>query len=316
MDLKLLEYIVAIADFQNVTKAADSLYISQSGLNQQLIKAEKDLGVALFYRSKKAMIPTPAGQLYVQNARVILKLAQNTITQIKDLNNNPSGDIFFGLPFEHGTDLFIDISPDFTKKFPNYTIHLQEQTVHAMEEKIKKNQMDLAFIMRSNTPSSDFKYEHLCTEKLVLGVPAKSWVAQYAAPAGKPLNTIDLSQLKNENFALMFFGSTMRVVIDPMFERAGYHPIIHYETLMNNTLCRLVSKGLCCTILPQSYAKKSHSTAWFYLEDDPHWEWYIIYSKTRVLSMGDQYLIQLAKNYSEKMEQYWQMYGIGMPTAD
>ena len=45
MDLKLLEYIVAIADYGNITKAAEALYITQSGLNQQLIKLEKELNI-------------------------------------------------------------------------------------------------------------------------------------------------------------------------------------------------------------------------------------------------------------------------------
>ena len=53
MNFKILEYIVAIAETGNVTKAAERLFISQSGLNQQLIKLETELGTPLFHRSKK-----------------------------------------------------------------------------------------------------------------------------------------------------------------------------------------------------------------------------------------------------------------------
>lgn len=59
MNFKILEYIVAIAETGSVTKAADRLFISQSGLNQQLIKLETELGTPLFHRSKKEMRPTP-----------------------------------------------------------------------------------------------------------------------------------------------------------------------------------------------------------------------------------------------------------------
>ena len=48
MELRQLEYIVAIADQGNITKAAESLFITQSGLNQQLIKLEQELGIQLF----------------------------------------------------------------------------------------------------------------------------------------------------------------------------------------------------------------------------------------------------------------------------
>ena len=60
MNFKILEYIVAIAETGSVTKAADRLFISQSGLNQQLIKLETELGTPLFHRSKKKCArPTP-----------------------------------------------------------------------------------------------------------------------------------------------------------------------------------------------------------------------------------------------------------------
>ena len=52
MDLKQLEYMVAIAECGNISKAAETLFITQSGLNQQLIKLEKELGQQLFYRNK------------------------------------------------------------------------------------------------------------------------------------------------------------------------------------------------------------------------------------------------------------------------
>lgn len=314
MDFKLLEYIIAIADAGSVTKAAETLYISQSGLNQQLIKVEKSLGTALFYRTKKEMRPTLAGTIYIANARRILKMAQNCVTQIQDLSDNPCGTISYGLPFEHGVDLFLNVSEEFSKKYPNVSISLMEQTVKQMQEKVQTDQLDMAFVMMNEKPSSnDFDYIHLCTEKLVLGIPIRHPLAQYAAPPNKPLHTMELELLKNDKFAFMFAGSTMRNIIDPLFEEAGYTPDIRYETLMNNALYRLVEKGLCCTIMPQSYARKSKNSAWFYLEQNPHWEWYIIFSKTRVLSSADKYLISLSRIYAERMKEYWDSNDIGTP---
>lgn len=62
MELRQLEYIVAIADQGNITKAAESLFITQSGLNQQLIKLEQELGIQLFYRDKHHLQMTAAGK--------------------------------------------------------------------------------------------------------------------------------------------------------------------------------------------------------------------------------------------------------------
>ena len=54
MDLRQIQYIVAIAEENNITRAAEKLYITQSALNQQLLKLEKELGVQLFHRSRTA----------------------------------------------------------------------------------------------------------------------------------------------------------------------------------------------------------------------------------------------------------------------
>ena len=222
MNFKILEYIVAIAETGSVTKAAERLFISQSGLNQQLIKLEAELGTPLFHRSKKEMRPTHAGRIYIENARRILKMAQNCVSQINDLSENPRGTISFGLPYEHGADLFISIAKAFSHAFPNVAITLTEQNVREMENNVQTDRLDLAFVMVKDKPSSRyFDCVHLCTERLVLGIPRKHPMAQYAAPTGKPLNTMDLKHFKNDPFAFMFSGSTMRSVIDPLFEEAG-----------------------------------------------------------------------------------------------
>ena len=314
MNFKILEYIVAIAETGSVTKAADRLFISQSGLNQQLIKLETELGTPLFHRSKKEMRPTHAGLIYIENARRILKMAQNCVSQINDLSENPRGTISYGLPYEHGADLFISIAKDFSHAFPKVAITLTEQTVKEMENNVQTDHLDLAFVMVKNKPSSCyFDCVHLCTERLVLGIPRKHPMAQYAAPTGKPLNTMDLKHFKNDPFAFMFSGSTMRSVIDPLFEEAGYLPKIRYETHMNNVLYRLVSNGLCCTIMPQSYVQKDNNSVWFYPDQIPSWEWCIIFSKDRMLTSADKYLIQLSLDYAQKMKDYWDQHGFGAP---
>ena len=73
MDLRQLEYIVQIAEENNITRAAEKLYITQSALNQQLLKLEKELGVPLFHRSRTDWHPTEAGEIYLSAARKMLQ---------------------------------------------------------------------------------------------------------------------------------------------------------------------------------------------------------------------------------------------------
>ena len=73
MDLRQIQYIVAIAEENNITRAAEKLYITQSALNQQLLKLEKELGVQLFHRSRTDWHPTEAGEIYLKAAREMLR---------------------------------------------------------------------------------------------------------------------------------------------------------------------------------------------------------------------------------------------------
>ena len=57
MDLRQIEYIIAIEQEESISKAAEKLFITQSALNQQLLKLEKELGMPLFERKKRQMIP-------------------------------------------------------------------------------------------------------------------------------------------------------------------------------------------------------------------------------------------------------------------
>ena len=85
MDTRQIEYILKIAEENNITHAAAKLFITQSALNQQLIKLEKELGAPLFHRSRTNWHLTEAGEVYVKNAKEMLRLKRETYQTITDL---------------------------------------------------------------------------------------------------------------------------------------------------------------------------------------------------------------------------------------
>ena len=87
MDLKQIEYIVKIDDEHSITRAAEKLFVTQSALNQQLLRLEKELGAPLLHRSKVDMRPTEIGQVYLDNAREILRIKQRTYNLINDMTD-------------------------------------------------------------------------------------------------------------------------------------------------------------------------------------------------------------------------------------
>ncbi len=118
MDLKQVEYIVQIAKENNITHAAEKLFITQSALNQQLLKLEKELGTPLFYRSRTDWRPTAAGEVYLKSARELLRIKKDTYSLIYDIAETKKGNISVGFTPDRGIAMFTKVYPQFHDEFP------------------------------------------------------------------------------------------------------------------------------------------------------------------------------------------------------
>lgn len=85
MDLRQLEYIIAIDSERHISKAANKLFITQSALNQQLLKIESELGTKLFDRKHPFMISTLAGKIYLNTAKQMIEMKVNTRPKLKNI---------------------------------------------------------------------------------------------------------------------------------------------------------------------------------------------------------------------------------------
>ncbi|MGE4354613.1 MAG: LysR family transcriptional regulator [Oscillospiraceae bacterium] len=299
MDLKQLEYLVMIDNHHSITRAASELYITQSGLNQQLLKLEKEVGMPLFFRSKHGLFPTQAGSIYLENAKRILQIQKENNTRLRDLAESATGELKIGITYEHGVDMFINIFPKFYEKYPYVAIKPQECIVRQQQMMIANGQLDLGFVLLNMTDRTDDEYLTIFHEDLVLGVHKSHPLAYLAALPGQPLVTVDLSQFKNDRYSLMFPDSTMRDVIDPLFEAAGFKPNLLFESSVNHALFEMVRKGLCCTIIPRYCIHEDENVVWFKLNGNPGWDFAVTYAKGAYLSNAGKYLIKLAAAYGK-----------------
>lgn len=129
MDLKQVEYILKIAEENNITRAAEKLFITQSALNQQLLKLERELDTPLFYRSRTNWRPTEAGEVYIRNAKELLRIRKTTYDQIRDIARTKKGTLTIGITPGRGIALFGSVYPIFHQKYPYITVEPIEQNV-------------------------------------------------------------------------------------------------------------------------------------------------------------------------------------------
>ena len=300
MELKQLEYIVKIAEEGSITKAAEKLFISQSGLNQQLLKLESDLGQQLFHRGKNDFRLTEAGEIYVDYARRILSLKQEAYNKLNDLANNQTGRLRLGLTPERGINMLMNVYPAFYRQYPNITIEPQEINIHQQLSMIAKGYLDLGFVTLSEEDKTNDEYVHIYYENILLAVPRSNPLAANGAPPGEPFATADLSKFRSEKFVLMFKDSTLRRVIDPLFKEAGFAPQILFETSSNVTLRNMVKNQLACSLISHNYAKDQEDIAYFYLPSRPFWELCATYKKGHYLTKAASSFLELAIQHYRK----------------
>ena len=297
MDLKQLEYIVAIEKYGNLSKAAQKLYITPSALNQQLSKLEKELNLELFTRNQRQLTPTAAGQIYLNTAREMLAMKQATYARLQDISNCQSGIYKLGLTYDHGNEIFAHVYPAFHRNYPGIELRCFQMLVPEIHQMLVKRQLDLALILTGNPEQyTDIEYVHFSTENLLLGLPASHPLAANIKLEACPYHTIDLSLLKDESFAMALKQTTMRKeLLDPMFERAGFKPHVIMESCLNHFLEQLCASGICSCIIPQSMVTNKTDIAWFYLPGAPRFDFGVAYPKGMYINRALQNFIDLTR---------------------
>lgn len=297
MDIKQITYILTIAQEGGITKAANKLFITQSALDQQLLKLENELGTRLFYRSRPNFSLTPAGKVYVSYAKRILKLRNEAYHHIHDLADQRRGSLSVAFAPERGMEMFMNVYPVFYETYPEVTVTPQELSVRRQLELLQRDELDLGFISVRDTDIPGLECTVLLQEEFVLITPMTHPLAQQAAPPGAPLTVLNTEALRQLRFCLIEPRSTQREVIDPIFTQGSIEPDIFLETASNRANVSMVGKGLSCSIVPFHYARTLTDVACFRLASAPRWSVAACCRKGGYLSKPARHFIELAGEF-------------------
>ncbi len=301
MDLKQIEYIVKIDDEHSITRAAEKLFVTQSALNQQLLRLEKELGAPLFHRSKVDMRPTEIGQVYLDNAREILRIKQRTYNLINDMTDAKKGRLSIGFTPGRGSEMFTHVYPSFHQAYPNVIVEPHELSVHRQQQMISQGNLDIGFQTLSERQRSDSEYIKLGEEEIFLLVPSIHPAAEQLAAtqtASAPFPIANLTLFQYEPFVLMYKESTIRAITDEIFRKSGFTPNVLFETASNNTVLSMIEANLCCGVVPEYYVRRlPKGISCFAFPTHPSWDIAANYRKNGYLSEAAKYFIELVRNF-------------------
>ncbi len=241
MELHQLRYVVAIADTGNFTRAAETSFVSQPSLSQQVAKLEKELGHRLFHRLGRRAVPTDAGAVFVERARRILFEVENAASEIRD-DPDLGRQITLGVIQTVAPYLLPSLISRTRKVLPNLKINTYEGFRGDLVDGIIDGRIDLALVAM---PLSDprLSAEPIFREPLLLAVGRNHRLASK--------RTFTVADLAEETFIMMGRSSTLTEQVQQFCGEHDFEPRIGYRCGQVTTLKSLVGLGLGIAILPR-----------------------------------------------------------------
>lgn len=191
MELRHLRYFVAVAEQENVSRAALNLHVSQPGVSRQIHDLEEELGFKLFERNAKALKLTAAGRKFLEEARAVLLRADDAVKNARAVATGADGEIHIG----YAPSLTIQILPralrTFRSKFPGTRVSLHDLSTDEMLAGLRAGKLQVTLMARP-------------ARKMLTGVHFQE-LARYpicaALPPNHPLansKTVSIEQLDKE----------------------------------------------------------------------------------------------------------------------
>ena len=146
MDIRVLQYFLAVVREENITKAAQLLHITQPTLSRQLMGLEQELGVKLFVRSNHNIILTEDGMILKRRAQEILSLADKTKRDFLQKDEALSGTISIGSGEFRSTEYLAKIIAEFRRKYPNVNYEIYSGNANNIRDYIERGFLDIGLM--------------------------------------------------------------------------------------------------------------------------------------------------------------------------
>lgn len=242
MELRQLKYFVAVAEELNFRRAAEKLYMQQPPLSRQIRQLETELGVELFYRTKRSVSLTPAGQSFLAEARLTLAQAQRAIKSVQPQNTDKLTIGFSICAFDR---VLPEIIQKFRQQHRETQVNLTEMSKEKQIQALLNRQIDVGFCY---APINNLKFDSvtILSEPLAVVIsPDHPLVRQ---------EKIELRSLHNEPFILCpeDIKPDVRQQIIQLCDRVGFQPKIVQEATPPEAQLRLVESGMGISLIAAS----------------------------------------------------------------
>jgi LysR family hydrogen peroxide-inducible transcriptional activator len=279
MTITQLKYVLAVAEHQNFTKAAQKTFVTQPTLSMQIQKLEEELDILIFDRSKKPIELTSVGKKIVNQARNIVNESERMQDVVDQEKGFIGGDFHLGIIPTIMPTLLPMFLKNFTNKYPKVHLKIEELTTDEIISKISEGHLDAA-IAATPLEIPTIKERALYYEPFVGYIPQSHRLFSKKKIDGKDLDLDDILLLED--------GHCFRDGVLNLCKASKLNPddTFQLESGSFETLIKLSNEGLGMTLLPYLHtldlSEKQEKNLRYFNEPSPAREVSIIYSASEL----------------------------------
>ena len=244
MELRNIQYFIAIAEEQSFSKAALRLGISQPPLSMQIKKLEREIGVELFYRYSHGVALTPAGETFLKMVLPVQNQLKNAVKLTQSTANGELGELRHGFT---GTSILNSLIPTAIQALP-FNIasgpNLEANSLILIES-LLNNELDIAIVRPPAQYPKAITIRNLIDEKLIAALPI-----QYPTED----EVVDLAEFKHESFIVSppEVSAGLYAAILNSCQQHGFTPKIGQQAPQIVSILSLVAANLGISLVPES----------------------------------------------------------------
>jgi DNA-binding transcriptional LysR family regulator len=249
MELRQLKYFLAVTEAESISKAAETLFITQPNLSRQMRSLEEEIGQQLFVRGSRKITLTQTGQLLQKRAEEILSLYDKTKSEISTPDTAVSGDIYIGGGESYAVETVAKAAKLVQESYPQVKFHFFSGDTMGVVERLDKGLIDFAILiepadlskydyfklpqvdtwgvlMKKDSPLAKCEYvtaQNLYNQPLILSQHSicKSIISNWFAPHGKKPKVVATYNLLYNASLLVKEGLGYAICIDKIINTSG-----------------------------------------------------------------------------------------------
>lgn len=254
MNINQLRYFVTAAENRSFSKAAAKHFISQTAVTQQIQALEESLGVTLFDRSTRPIKVTPAGNLFLVDAKAILERVNYSINRVQEASVGFVGNLRIGYTKGYERSKLSNTLRAFHDKYPNVLISCYRCDTDTLATGLQNNEFDIIFTWDSTELSKDRSIAAHVIERSPLVV------ALYNSHPFSGRTFLKRSELRSEDILFMTHSRDADSIGDrhfyELYYKAGYKPNITFRSNDMESILMMVAAGEGISVLPGYVTEK------------------------------------------------------------